>query len=165
MVEGTFFLNENSRKHLQRHFSDGDAAGSHFYPEAFPEPDDLIIYVNTHEHYACINQPNHTSVWVFHYDMPAFVGNSGIIERSLVDPDSIIREVRYGFTIDVACIKEMQQTRHFCVVAKSTLQGRMVITAFPGQYAPPFPSASQPIEQRRESERFWNKHLLVKLIQ
>lgn len=157
-----FFINPENRQHLIRHFPGSDIPGSHFFPEIFESIEDLLDYIHQHKPFEVIEQSSGRKAYCYKHHLNLNVGTYGIANRIAIPAKDIIVEKRDGFQIEVGLVKELPQTSEFCVIAADTDRGKSVITAFPGLYAPPFPSNRMTEDDLLSSQTFWQKFILVK---
>lgn len=157
-----FYVHADSAHHLARHFAGSDVPGSHFDQSVFRSMNDLLNYINSYEPYDVIGQSATKKAYLFRHHEGIEVGTCGIALRNTIPSSDIIRENRDGFQLEIGMVKELPKTNEFCVIATETNQGKSVVTAFPGIYAPPFPAAGQTREEYLRNKIFWNEFILMR---
>ncbi len=155
-------LNKERLAHLNIHFTNSKDGGSIFYKEVFASPIELLNYINNNNPSDIITQLNGRETHVFNCEH-GDIGNTGIASRKEVDFNTIIKENRNGFMVEVALVSELQVTNNFCVVVEKVGADFDIITAFPGPYAPSFPYKDQGETDHQISENFWNTHVLLRV--
>jgi hypothetical protein len=103
-----------------------------------------------------IVQSNGRIAYVYQFEKK--IGTDQVIEKETILPSEIIQLERNGITIEAVERKELPSTNHL-VVVKST-QGAW-ITAFPGKYAPAFPSSWMTKEEFTFATHFWQNHVFI----
>jgi hypothetical protein len=156
-------LNKERIAHLNIHFTNSKDVGSIFYKDVFASPFELLSYINNNNSSEIIIQLNGRETHVFNCEHLGYVGKTGIASRKEVDINSIIKESRNGFMVEVALVSELQVTNKFCVVIEKVEDDLNIITAFPGPYAPSFPYEGQIKADHQLSEIFWNTHVLLRV--
>ncbi len=156
-------LSKERLAHLNIHFVDSQDGGSIFYKDIFASPIELLNYINRNHPSEIIFQLNGRETHVFNCENIGHIGNSGIASRKGVDSNSIVKESRNGFMVEVVLVSELQVTNTFCVVIEKEGVDLNIITAFPGPYAPSFPYNGQNESDYQLSEIFWNKHVLLRV--
>jgi len=158
-----FVISPDKVQHLNRHFAGSKVPGSHFNTDVFPTIDSLIEYINKHEPYTIIQQSATKKAYLFMHEEGIEVGTCGIAKRDSLPTNDIITEQRDGFSIEIGLVKELPKSNEFCVIATDTIDGKMVLTAFPGMFAPPFPEAEKNEGDYLKSKYFWQKYILIKI--
>jgi hypothetical protein len=156
-------LNKKRLAHLNIHFTNSKDGGSIFYKAVFASPIELLSYINMNSPSEIIFQLNGRETHVFNCEHLGYIGKTGIASRKEVDINSIIKESRNGFMVEVALVSEIQVTNKFCVVIEKVENDLNIITAFPGPYAPSFPYEGQIKADHQLSEIFWNTHVLLRV--
>ena len=156
-------LSKERQAHLNIHFVDSQDGGSIFYKDVFASPIELLNYINSNNPSEIIFQLNGRETHVFNCEHLGYIGNTGIASRKEVDSNSIVKENRNGFMVEVALVSELQVTNTFCVVIEKEGVDLNIITAFPGPYAPSFPYNGQNESDYQLSVIFWNKHVLLRV--
>lgn len=156
-------LNKERLAHLNIHFTNSKDGGSIFYKDVFASPIELLNYINNNNSSEIIIQLNGRETHVFNCEHLGYVGKTGIASRKEVDINSIIKESRNGFMVEVALVSELQVTNKFCVVIEKVEDDLNIITAFPGPYAPSFPYKDQNKADYKLSKIFWNTHVLLRV--
>jgi hypothetical protein len=156
-------LNEDRLAHLNIHFTNSKDGGSIFYKDVFASPIDLLNYINTNSPSEIIFQLNGRETHIFNCEHIGEIGRAGIANKKEIDFNSITKENRNGFMVEVALVSELQVTNTFCVVIEKEGADLIIITAFPGPYAPSFPYNGQNESNYKLSEIFWNTHVLLRL--
>ena len=158
-----FTLPNEKRKleHLNGHFSLQNA-GSCFAPEFAADINVLLDFINSvqpiHEHI----QSAGTTLFLYELEETCIVGWEGIAERNTLKAEQLCTETRNGHSVEVATVTHFPTTHRFCVVAQIKDGNNELITAFPGRPAPPFPFEGQDALEKRESEDFWGRHVLLR---
>ena len=70
-------------------------------------------------------------------------------------------EKRNNFKIKIVEKEGFVKTNELVVVASK--ENNEIITAFPGQYAPPFPIHLSDTKSKIASERFWEEHAFIEI--
>jgi len=156
-------LNKGRLAYLNIHFTNSKDGGSIFYKAVFASPIELLSYINMNSPSEIIFQLNGRETHVFNCEHLGYIGKTGIASRKEVDINSIIKESRNGFMVEVALVSELQVTNKFCVVIEKVGADMNIITAFPGPYAPSFPYEGQNKADHQLSEIFWNTHVLLRV--
>ena len=157
-----FYLTPASRRHLERHFGDGAWAGSCFLKSTFETPDDLLLFLQNTSPVTVIKQPPSTIVFTYTLTNCKMAGTVGLMKKSSLSENDLVREIREGFTIEVGLVDGLRLTPDFCVVVRETLKGYRIITAFPGDYARPFAQKGQPAKEYALNKQFWAEHVLLR---
>lgn len=157
-----FYLTPKSRGHLERHFGDGESAGSYFLKDTFLTPNDLLLYLPSATPTSVIEQTPSNRVFTYKLTDGRMAGTLGLMKRSSFSEKELARELRDGFTIDVGLVDQLELTADFCVVASETSKGLSIITAFPGNYARPFAQKGQPAREYALNKLFWEEHVLLR---
>jgi hypothetical protein len=158
----TFYLTATGLKHLERHFGNETLVGSHFLRSTFSTPDELLAFVNSTEPAQVIEQSFGKTAFCFELNDGRMAGTSGLAARKDIPENSIVRETREGYTMEIGFVSELTLTNAFCVIAQKTSQGLSIITAFPGGYARPFAQKGQPAEEYALNKLFWEENVLLK---
>jgi hypothetical protein len=156
-------LSKERLTHLNIHFVNSQDGGSIFYKEVFASPIELLNYINSNHPSEIITQLNGRETHVFNCEHIGDIGNTGIANKKEVDFNSIIKENRNGFMMEVALVSELQVTNTFCVVIEKVGADFDIITTFPGPYAPSFPYKEQNEIDYQLSEKFWSTHVLLRV--
>lgn len=156
-------IREKRLRHVFRHF-DKNAAGSSFNHEVFPHIHSIIHYANSHTPIHTYKQPKNREVRIFHCSEYDHIGNVGIALKSELPEEAIQRETRDGFLIEVGLVKEFKKTQHLCIVVEKKKDRYFLITAYPGNKSESFPHRNQTPEERSQSAAFWDKYVLLKLV-
>lgn len=157
-----FILSDSRYSHLARHFTLNGDAGSHFNLKTFPSSKELIEYINSHVPEVEEYQTRGRSIFHFQLKDGRTAGTVGIMKRSQLRQDDIVRLMRDGVLIDIGLVDELAETREFCVIADATAEGLSIITAFPGSCSRPFPHKNQSKAEYELNHQFWEEHVLLK---
>jgi hypothetical protein len=130
--------------------------GSKFLASFCQSPLQLDTLLDTKEPFEQIVQSNGRIADVYQFEKK--IGTDQVIEKEHTEASEIIHLERNGITIAAVERKELPSTNHL-VVVKST-QGAW-ITAFPGKYAPAFPSTWMSSEELNFATIFWQNHLFI----
>jgi len=113
----------------------------------------LIIGIKPTEQ---INQSNGRIASVFQFEN--VVGTEQIIARNFVHQNDIFKLDRNGVSVDAVKLDHLPFTNKLVVVRSD--EGAW-ITAFPGNYAPAFPSNWMSAEELNFATDFWQNHLFI----
>jgi hypothetical protein len=130
--------------------------GSKFMTSFCQHPFELEKLIGQMEPLEQIVQSNGRIASVYQFEKK--IGTDQVIEKEHTEASEIIHLERNGITIAAVERKELPSTNHL-VVVKST-QGAW-ITAFPGKYAPAFPSTWMSSEELNFATIFWQNHLFI----
>lgn len=130
--------------------------GSKFMTSFCQHPFELEKFIGQMEPLEQIVQSNGRIASVYQFEKK--IGTDQVIEKEHTQASEIIHLERNGITIAAVERKELPSTNHL-VVVKST-QGAW-ITAFPGKYAPAFPSTWMSSEELNFATIFWQNHLFI----
>ena len=157
-----YILSDKAREHALRHFEGSDMAGSLFYGVVFPTPESVVEFIQVRTPIHVFTQPDGIESHVFALEDGGMVGTTALALRSSVAAESIRKEERGGFQVDVAAVDELDATSQFCVVVRRRNSDFEIVTLFPGNYALPFPTKAQQPEFRNRCETFWMEHVLLR---
>jgi hypothetical protein len=156
-----YTLSDSAREHALRHFEGSDMVGSLFHAGVFPDPVSVVECIQSLTPGHVYVQPDGIESHVFTFENGASVGTTALALRSSVPVESIRKEVRGGFAVDVAQVDALAETQVWCVVVRKRSDVFEIVTMFPGNYALPFPTKAQDPAFRRMCEEFWLKHVLL----
>lgn len=94
------------------------------------------------------------------YKFTEHVGTEQIISRSTINQNDIFQLDRNGVAMDAIYLENLPLTKNLVVVRSN--EGAW-ITAFPGNYAPAFPSSWMNAEELNFATQFWQNHVFVTL--
>lgn len=94
------------------------------------------------------------------YEFEEMIGTEQVVPKANFNRVDIIQMDRNGRTINAVQLKALPSTNQLVVV--KTLDD-IWITAFPGNYAPAFPSDWMNHTEKISSSLFWENHLFVSL--
>ncbi len=157
-----YILSDKSREHALRHFEGSDMVGSLFHAGVFPDPESVVECLQSITPGHIYVQPDGIESHVFTLENGASVGTTALALRSSVPLESIRKEVRGGFSVDVAQVDALAETEVWCVVVRKRSADFEIVTMFPGNYALPFPTKAQDPDFRRICEAFWMEHVLLR---
>ena len=92
------------------------------------------------------------------YEFDKVVGTEQIVDRETVNQNDIFSLDRNGVTVDAVKSDHLPFTNKMVVVRSN--EGAW-ITAFPGNYAPAFPSNWMNSEELNFTTQFWQNHLFI----
>ena len=162
MKEHIFYFDPEKREYLLRHFDSANIAGSYFLAHVFQSPEHLLKFINSQSPSAIISQGDNSMAHCFIHHKNQIVGYNGVAKRSEISSNDIVKERRGEHEIETAYLKSLLPTSHFCIISIQTSKGLSIVTAFPGDYAPPFPNNNQSKEMFDLSVLFWKEHILLK---
>jgi hypothetical protein len=130
--------------------------GSKFTASFCQHPFELEGLLSQIEPREQIVQSNGRTAYVYQFEKK--IGTDHIIEKEQIAPIEIIQLDRNGSIIEAVEQKELPKTNHLVVVKSN--QGAW-ITAFPGKYAPAFPSSWMTKEEFTFATHFWHNHVFI----
>lgn len=130
--------------------------GSKFLASFCQSPFELGKLIGQIEPLEQIIQSNGRIASVYQFDME--VGTEQIIDRKTVNQNAIFRLDRNGVLTDAIHLETLPITNYLTVVRSN--EGAW-ITAFPGNYAPAFPSNWMSSEELNFATIFWQKHVFI----
>lgn len=130
--------------------------GSKFFPSFCQHPFELEKLIGQTKPLEKIVQSNGRIASVYQFEQQ--IGTDQVIEKEYTEASEIIQLERNGITVEAVERKELPSTHHL-VVVKST-EGAW-ITAFPGKYAPAFPSPWMTPKESDAAAAFWQNHLFI----
>ena len=130
--------------------------GSKFYNSFSKSPFDLVEQVKGVQPIQIIIQSNGRIAQVYQFDQE--IGTEQVIEKEKVNQNQIIQLKRNGNLIEAIQLRELPKTTQL-VVVKSKEDAW--ITAFPGKYAPAFPSNWMSEEEYQIATNFWQQHVFI----
>ncbi len=130
--------------------------GSKFMTSFCQHPFELEKLIGQMEPLERIIQSNGRIASVYQFEKK--IGTDQVIDKEQTEASEIIQLERNGITIDAVERKELPSTHHL-VVVKST-EGAW-ITAFPGKYAPAFPSTWMTPKEHEAAILFWSSHVFI----
>lgn len=145
-------LNDDVREHLRRHF-DGDLPGSKFY---FATPDELLqLAVDRFPSVIAGAAPNADGIKVVSLCFEGVIGTSNVVPVDLLTDDerATLRTVPRGETL-ARCVTS---ARVFptCECQLIMDSDNNLITAYPGEAAPPLPPTPD------ISDPYWDHHVFI----
>jgi len=93
------------------------------------------------------------------YQFGQAIGTQQVIEKAKINLEHIIQIERNGKLIEAVQLQELPNTNHLVVVKSMEDQW---ITAFPGSYAPAFPSDWMTTKELEEAHSYWENHVFIK---
>jgi hypothetical protein len=130
--------------------------GSKFYNTFCKSPFDLESQLKRAKPIKQIIQSNGRIAQVYQFDQE--IGTEQVIEKEKVNQNQIIHLKRNGNLIEAIQLRELPKTTQL-VVVKSKEDAW--ITAFPGKYAPAFPSDWMSEEEYQIATNFWQQHVFI----
>lgn len=153
-------MSEKATTHIQSHFGSEAAAGSVFDENVFPTVASLMDYILTRRPDQIIHQPNLNQAHVYELKELERSGWTGLGKRT--DYSSVLSELRNGWPVDFVYVHSFPSTNLVTIICRETSSGLEVVTAFPGEYAPPFPNSGQTPEEIDINKRFWSDRILLR---
>jgi hypothetical protein len=132
--------------------------GSKFQQTFCQNPFQLEPLVRVKEPIEQIIQSNSRIASVYQFDQ--VIGTEQIVARNIVNQNDIFQLDRNGVILEAIKLDRLPLTEKFVVVRSS--EGAW-ITAFPGNYAPAFPSNWMSSEELNFATQFWQNHVFVTL--
>jgi hypothetical protein len=132
--------------------------GSKFEQAFCQNPFDLESLINGLEPLDQIVQSNGRIASVYQFEN--VVGREQIVDRKTVNQNDIFSLDRNGVTVDAVKSDHLPFTNKLVVVRSD--EGAW-ITAFPGNYAPAFPSSWMNDTEKELATAFWKNHVFVSL--
>ena len=132
--------------------------GSKFLASFCQSPLQLDTLLETKEPFEQIVQSNGRIASVYQFNQA--VGTEQIVARNIVHQNDIFQLDRNGVILDAIKLDRLPLTKKIVVVRSS--EGGW-ITAFPGNYAPAFPSSWMSASELELSMSFWKNHVFVTL--
>ena len=164
MAMSDYTIENKQIEHVKTHFSNQLKSGSTFNTAVFKDYTEVLNYVNTHSPIQVHSQSNGREVHVFSLPKDIIVGFQGISNVAELGNLSFDTEMRNGFDVKFAKVKELIPTNQFCVIVEPKEHYFQLITCFPGMYAPPFPYPGLNEAELLFAENFWKEHVLLKII-
>ncbi len=130
--------------------------GSKFFNSFCQSPFDLEAQLENVQPIQKIIQSNGRIAQVYQFDQE--IGTEQVIEKEKVNQNQIIQLKRNGNLIEAIQLRELPKTTQL-VVVKSKEDAW--ITAFPGKYAPAFPSDWMSEEEYQIATNFWQQHVFI----
>ncbi|MFN5442251.1 MAG: hypothetical protein ACK5AR_10410 [Flavobacteriia bacterium] len=131
--------------------------GSKFFNSFCQSPFDLETQLKRTKPIEQIIQSNGRIAQVYQFDQE--IGTEQVIEKEKIDPEKLIDLERNGILIQAVQLQELPKTN--CIVVIKSKEDAW-ITAFPGKYAPAFPSDWMTIKELEESHDYWANHVFIK---
>lgn len=157
-------LNE-SLEHIKRHFSDGQAIGSKFFPQAQQSVIDLAEETLMKTFYAAHSAGQPAGRVVLQLTFPDPVGTDALVALQEHADKPQIAIVRDAATPGHAVVTAVESasapaTATMTIVAGPYREnnGWGIYTMFPGKSAPAMPNDTQTEQERTISETFWRTH-------
>lgn len=130
--------------------------GSKFHSSFCHNPFQLETQLTDIEPIAKIIQSNGRIASVYQFDHN--IGTEQIVSKGSVNQQDIFQLERNGVNINAIHIEHLPLTKSIVVVRSN--EGAW-ITAFPGQYAPAFPSSWMNRKELEFASEFWKNHVFV----
>jgi hypothetical protein len=130
--------------------------GSKFYNSFCTSPFNLEEQLKRAKPIEQIIQSNGRIAQAYQFDQE--IGTEQVIEKEKVNQEEIIQLERNGHLIEAVQLPELPHTNQL-VVVKSKEDAW--ITAFPGKYAPAFPSDWMNATEKSVAIFYWHKHLFI----
>lgn len=131
--------------------------GSKFYYSFCTSPFKLEEQLENVQPNQKIIQSNGRIAQVYQFDQ--LIGTEQVIEKEKVNQEEIVQLERNDHLIKAVQLPELPHTNQL-VVVKS--KDDAWITAFPGKYAPAFPSDWMSEEEYQIATNFWQQHVFIK---
>jgi hypothetical protein len=131
--------------------------GSKFYNTFCTSPFNLEEQLKRVKPIEKIIQSNGRTAQVYQFDQE--IGTEQVIEKEKVNQEEIVQLERNGNLIEAVLLQVLPYTNQL-VVVKS--KDDAWITAFPGKYAPAFPSDWMSEEEYQIATNFWQQHVFIK---
>lgn len=131
--------------------------GSKFFNSFCQNPFDLETQLKRAKPFEHIIQSNGRIAQVYQFDQE--IGTEQVIEKEKIDPEKLIDLERNGILIQAVQLQELPKTN--CIVVIKSKEDAW-ITAFPGKYAPAFPSDWMTTKELEESHDYWANHVFIK---
>lgn len=138
--------------------------GSKFFNTFCSNPFQLSKIINNSNPVESIKQSNGNSIFIYSFDKSGGIGNDNVINLNSLLPlelNNLKLETRNNFKIKIVQKASFVKTNQLVVVASK--ENNEIITAFPGQYAPPFPIHLTDTKSKIASERFWEEHAFIEI--
>lgn len=132
--------------------------GSKFLASFCNSPLQLDKLLETKEPFEKIVQSNSRIAYVYQFEKK--IGTDQVIEKKYIEASEIIQLDRNDRLILAVQLQELPSTNQLVVVKSA--EGAW-ITAFPGKYAPAFPSTWMTKEELNFATIFWQNHLFIVL--
>ena len=129
--------------------------GSKFFNTFCSNPFQLSIIINNSNPVESISQSNGNSIFIYSFQESDGIGTDNLINLNNLLPleiNNLKVETRNNFKIKIVEKASFVKTNQLVVVASQ--ENNEIITAFPGQYAPPFPNHLSDTKSKIASERF-----------
>jgi hypothetical protein len=131
--------------------------GSKFYNTFCKSPFDLESQLKRAKPIEQIIQSNGRIAQVYEFDQE--IGTEQVIEKEKVNQEEIVQLERNGNLIEAVLLQVLPYTNQLVVVKSKE---NAWITAFPGKYAPAFPSDWMSEEEYQIATNFWQQHVFIK---
>jgi hypothetical protein len=138
--------------------------GSKFFNTFCSNPLHLSKIINNSNPVESISQSNGNSIFIYSFHESGGIGNDNLINVNNLLPFELKYlkvEKRNNFKIKIVEKEGFVKTNELVVVASK--ENNEIITAFPGQYAPPFPIHLSEPKSKIASERFWEEHAFIEI--
>lgn len=156
-----FFENGYSELEISKSIA---TIGSKFFNTFCSNPFQLSKIINNSKPVESFNQSNGNCVFIYSFHESDGIGNDNLINLSnllLLELNNLKVETRNNFKIKIVQKVSFVKTNQLVVVASK--ENNEIITAFPGQYAPPFPIHLSDTKSKIASERFWEEHAFIEI--
>ena len=138
--------------------------GSKFFNTFCSNPFQLSKIINNSNPVESFNQSNGNCIFIYSFHESDRIGNDNLINLNNLLPLELYNlkvETRNNFKIKIVEKASFVKTNQLVVVASKA--NNEIITAFPGQYAPPFPIHLSDTKSKIASERFWEEHAFIEI--
>ena len=138
--------------------------GSKFFNTFCSNPFQLSKIINNSNPVESIKQSNGNCIFIYSFHESGGIGTDNLINLNNLLPieqSNLRLEIRNGFLIKIVQKASFVKTNQLVVVASK--ENNEIITAFPGQYAPPFPIHLSETKSKIASERFWGDHAFIEI--
>ena len=135
---------------------------SKFYANFCNNPFDLMQKITHFIPFDIINQTNGNKAFIYKIPFAGGIGTNTIIPLKDIkerDKSKIKKVVRNGFHVNVLEQKKFDFTSQLVVICNPLHE---VITAFPGIYAPAFPTQLVDEQELKAAILFWENHAFIK---
>jgi hypothetical protein len=108
-------------------------------------------------------QGNGREAHVYRFPAGTVCGYVGLGKRRDYDKSEWDEELRNGFVTPFAWVDSLLPTHFLTIICDTHVLPYLMITAFPGDYAPAFPHQGMNKVEFDEAEGFWQEHILLKV--
>jgi len=138
--------------------------GSKFCPDFCSSPFELINVIGNKKYGKVFNQSNGNIVYSYAFDELLKVGTDNILELDELQPNELAtlkKFERNDMQIQSIERKSFVFSNELNIVV--SIDGKAIINAFPGRYAPPFSSSLSDEKSKLESTLFWDRHAFIQI--